>query len=51
MIDRSLNCGRCQIAAFLKMLAPFDAVLDFGAGHGDDWRKLDDVLQMPSYVL
>jgi SAM-dependent methyltransferase len=35
MIDRSLNYGRHLIERFLRA-APFQSVLDIGAGHGDD---------------
>ena len=39
MIDRSLNYGRLEIASFLEKSAPFDMVLDLGAGHGDDLEE------------
>lgn len=36
MIDRQLNYGREVIADFLKRIAPYDRVLDVGAGSGAD---------------
>ena len=36
MIDRSLNYGRDVIAGFLRKIAPYDRVLDIGAGSGAD---------------
>ncbi len=36
MIDRQLNYGRHQIARFLKQVAPFNTVVDLGAGSGAD---------------
>lgn len=36
MIDKSLNYGRHHIENFLQASAPYQVVLDLGAGHGDD---------------
>ena len=36
MIDRSLNYGRDAIGKFFTQIAPFDTVLDIGAGQGLD---------------
>ena len=36
MIDRSLNYGRHLVDSFLRASGPCDAILDIGAGHGDD---------------
>jgi len=36
MIDRSLNYGRCHIKKFLKSVAPYNNVVDLGAGTGVD---------------
>lgn len=36
MIDKSLNYGRSTIERFLRGIAPFEHVLDIGAGGGDD---------------
>jgi methionine biosynthesis protein MetW len=36
MIDRQLNYGRDVIAEFFKKIAPYDRVLDVGAGSGAD---------------
>lgn len=36
MIDRTLNYGRHHVARFTKNAAPFESVLDIGAGLGDD---------------
>jgi methionine biosynthesis protein MetW len=36
MIDKSLNYGRDVIAGFFKRVAPYDRVLDIGAGSGND---------------
>lgn len=36
MIDRSLNYGRHHIERFLKLSGSYTAVLDIGAGQGDD---------------
>ena len=36
MIDRTLNYGRHHIRNFLQTAAPYQTVLDLGAGHGDD---------------
>jgi len=36
MIDRSLNYGRDVIAGFFERIAPYDRVLDIGAGSGTD---------------
>jgi 2-polyprenyl-3-methyl-5-hydroxy-6-metoxy-1,4-benzoquinol methylase len=36
MIDRRLNYGRNNIAAFLGKAAPFNSIIDLGAGRGDD---------------
>lgn len=36
MIDKSLNYGRHLIRQFLADSAPYDHVLDLGAGHGSD---------------
>lgn len=36
MIDRTLNYGRHHFQHFLKAAAPFQTVLDIGAGHGHD---------------
>lgn len=36
MIDRNLNYGRHHIQNFLAASAPYQTVLDLGAGHGDD---------------
>jgi SAM-dependent methyltransferase len=36
MIDRSLNYGRDVIAGFFQMIAPYEKVLDIGAGGGAD---------------
>jgi ubiquinone/menaquinone biosynthesis C-methylase UbiE len=36
VIDRQLNYGRHNIAAFLKQSAPFQSVVDLGAGGGHD---------------
>jgi SAM-dependent methyltransferase len=36
MIDRQLNYGRNHIARFLKLVAPFENVVDLGAGNGAD---------------
>ncbi len=36
MIDKSLNYGRVHISQFLRAAAPFERVLDLGAGQGVD---------------
>lgn len=36
MIDRKLNYGRHLIRRFAAKAAPYNVVLDLGAGHGDD---------------
>jgi SAM-dependent methyltransferase len=36
LIDRQLNYGRNNIAAFLRKAAPFHSVVDLGAGGGSD---------------
>jgi SAM-dependent methyltransferase len=36
MIDKSLNYGRHLIHKFIQKSVPYRAVLDIGAGHGDD---------------
>jgi ubiquinone/menaquinone biosynthesis C-methylase UbiE len=36
VIDRSLNYGRDVIESFYRRVAPFQSVLDIGAGGGDD---------------
>lgn len=36
MIDRSLNYGRHHIRRFLEKSAPFQSIVDLGAGQGDD---------------
>lgn len=36
MIDRTLNYGRHHMQRFLRAAAPYQKVLDIGAGHGDD---------------
>jgi SAM-dependent methyltransferase len=36
LIDRTLNYGRHHFARFLRAAAPYQKVLDIGAGHGDD---------------
>ena len=36
VIDRSLNYGRNVIEGFYRRIAPFESVLDIGAGSGDD---------------
>ena len=43
MIDRSLNYGRHLIYDFLQQSAPFDTVLDIGAGKGTDLLLARDV--------
>jgi SAM-dependent methyltransferase len=36
LIDRSLNWGRNAMSGFFRMIAPFENILDIGAGHGQD---------------
>jgi ubiquinone/menaquinone biosynthesis C-methylase UbiE len=36
MIDRQLNYGRRVVASFLSKIAPYESVLDIGAGSGRD---------------
>ncbi|RMH28327.1 MAG: methyltransferase domain-containing protein [Planctomycetota bacterium] len=43
MIDRSLNYGRASIGGFLRRIAPYENVLDLGAGHGDDLAIAQDM--------
>jgi SAM-dependent methyltransferase len=43
MIDRGLNYGRDQIRGFLQKAAPFESILDLGAGQGDDLLMAKDV--------
>jgi 2-polyprenyl-3-methyl-5-hydroxy-6-metoxy-1,4-benzoquinol methylase len=42
VIDRSLNYGRHLIEAYLRSAAPYDCVLDIGAGSGSDLRIARD---------
>ncbi|MEM6843531.1 MAG: class I SAM-dependent methyltransferase [Bacteroidota bacterium] len=59
MINRELNYGRHHIRKFLEMSAPYQIVLDLGAGHGDDLQlaqkfdnnvKLHALESYPPYV-
>ena len=43
MIDRRLNYGRNHIARFLRQVAPFESVVDLGAGDGEDLALAEEV--------
>ena len=43
MIDRRLNYGRSHIARFLRQVAPFENVVDLGAGGGEDLALAEEV--------
>lgn len=42
-IDRSLNFGRDVMAKFFRRIAPFESVLDIGAGRGYDLEIAKEV--------
>ena len=43
MIDRTLGYGRHNIAAFLQRIAPFETVVDLGAGWGFDLASAAEI--------
>ena len=51
MVDKQLNYGRENIAAFLQMAAPFRTVVDLGAGSGAELRRAALVARRESNLL
>lgn len=52
MIDRTLSYGRHHIKNFLQASAPYQTVLDLGAGHGDDLllaKKFDPKVKLHAF--